>query len=350
MALPVTLTANSKARAAEVMQNFNYLEGQDSTLDTAIGNLRSDMNAADYNLHGQGVVPGYLNDMAPSIQGTTVAINTGMGYVQGARVHYDTVRSVDFTGKAAATYYVLIDSAGVLTAETAEVSTKLTMCSVYWNGSALSNLVDRRSFFPRPSELRKLYGTSANVTAANLNELTGGGDTSLHKHLIPQGSPVNAKAASGTITFTGQPADGETVTIGGTTYTFKTTLSAAYQVKIGATANETADNLRRAINDAGVEGTNYGTGTDPHPTVTATVSTNVVTVTAKVKGAAGNSIALSKTSANITLSGANLSGGVDGTAGTAGELKRDTSYLYVCIGTQTINDDNWRRIALGGVY
>lgn len=354
MPLPVTLTAGNKAKASEVMQDFNYLDGQDSTLNTAIGNLRSDMQAADYNLHGQGVIPGFLNDLSPSIQGTAIAVNTGMAYVQGARVYFDTVRSVDFTGKASATYYVLVDPAGVLTAETAEASTKLTICSVVWNGSALSSLVDKRSFFPRPSELKRLYGINANVTAANLNELVGGGDTTLHKHpsvIVPAGSPINAKAAGGTITVTAQPTDGETVTIGSRTYTFKASLTgAANEIAIGADTNATADNLKRAINDEGIEGTNYGAGTAIHADVTASVSTNIVTVTAKVKGAAGNSISLATNSANITLSGASLAGGVDGTSGTAGELRRDSSYLYICIGTQGTTDDNWRRIALGGAY
>lgn len=70
---------------------------------------------------------------------------------------------------------------------------------------------------------------------------------------------------SAILTNTANPADGETVTMVWTIYTFKDTLSAAYHVKRGATASESFDNLKAAINDTGVEGVNYGTGTGAHP-------------------------------------------------------------------------------------
>lgn len=47
-----------------------------------------------------------------------------------------------------------------------------------------------------PAELNKLDGAGANVTAANLDELTGGGDTALHTHALAEGaSDVTATAA-----------------------------------------------------------------------------------------------------------------------------------------------------------
>lgn len=45
-----------------------------------------------------------------------------------------------------------------------------------------------------------------------------------------------------------------------------------------------------------------------------------------------------------------LAGGVDGTVGAKGDVKEDTSYLYVAIAANTIADANWRRIALGSAY
>lgn len=91
-------------------------------------------------------------------------------------------------------------------------------------------------------------------------------------------------AGVGSIRFDSNPSNNDTLTIGlGATtqvYTFKTTLTpAANEVLIGGTAADTADNLKRAINDDGVAGTNYGTGTSANAFVSASVVTNVVTIT-----------------------------------------------------------------------
>ena len=59
--------------------------------------------------------------------------------------------------------------------------------------------------------------------------------------------------------------DGKIVTIGAVVYRFKTTMAAAYDVKIGASAAATLDNLKMAINGTGTAGTNYYAGTVAHP-------------------------------------------------------------------------------------
>jgi len=86
--------------------------------------------------------------------------------------------------------------------------------------------------------------------------------------------------------------------------------------------------------------------------VTLTRETAVVTATADVKGAAGNSIALAEDMANGAWAAAadSLSGGVDGTVGEQWELAVDASYLYVAVAENTIADNNWRRISLGSAY
>lgn len=66
-----------------------------------------------------------------------------------------------------------------------------------------------------------------------------------------------------TIFFCWNAADGDTVTIDGVAYRFVASLSQAYDVLIGTNP---IDNLRRAINDDGVAGTNYHSGTVEHPT------------------------------------------------------------------------------------
>lgn len=118
--------------------------------------------------------------------------------------------------------------------------------------------------------------------------------------------------ATGTITSTGtNPANNDTVTIGDQVYTFKTTLTgAANEVKIGAAATNTLDNLKAAINKTGTEGTDYGLGTPANPYVTAgTKTATTIQVTARDKRW-GNSIATTETSAQLSWGSGTLTSGV----------------------------------------
>lgn len=145
--LPVTIEKGDKVQASVMMHNLNYLDAAIGNLATSVDALRADMEVAIYNLIGQGIVQGVLDDMVPSIVGKTVLLEAGLAYVQGRRVSYTSPQSVDFTGKGSGVYYVLIDSLGALTAEGNEEVQKMTVCSVSWDGSALSDLQDKRSFF-----------------------------------------------------------------------------------------------------------------------------------------------------------------------------------------------------------
>ncbi len=123
---------------------------------------------------------------------------------------------------------------------------------------------------------------------------------------------LGAPAASATITFGGNPADGDTVTIHGTLYRFKTTLTgAAYEVLIGGSDAITAQYLTDAINTADGIGVTYGSGTLRLGIASAALSGNVVTLTAMLPGAIGNSYTLVKSSAALSISGATFSGGAD---------------------------------------
>jgi hypothetical protein len=122
-------------------------------------------------------------------------------------------------------------------------------------------------------------------------------------------APINQAKATGTITFTGQPTTGETVTIGGVTYTAQGSGPAFLtDFIIGANFETTAQNLLTAINT----GNGYGGGTG-HPLVSATRTGGVLTITADSFGSAGNDIGLSETATNVTVSAAYLAGGVTGT-------------------------------------
>jgi len=105
---------------------------------------------------------------------------------------------------------------------------------------------------------------------------------------------------------------GSTVTIGTTVYTFRVATTAAYEVVLGANAAETMLNLFHAINGTG-DRRNYNESTVAHPDVTAVLtSTYVITVTAKVAGTAGNSIAKAEDDGHLDWDGAGaaLTGGL----------------------------------------
>lgn len=124
-------------------------------------------------------------------------------------------------------------------------------------------------------------------------------------------------AAFGTLTqITAAPSDGETVTIGGKVYTFKTALTDTDGfVLIGASIATALANLSAAINLGAGAGTLYAASTTVHPSVTANGASPLV-VTAKLTGTAGNAITTTETLANGSWGGATLASGVDSNAAT----------------------------------
>jgi hypothetical protein len=113
-----------------------------------------------------------------------------------------------------------------------------------------------------------------------------------------------ATPATDTLTFSGNPANTDTVTIAGTVVTFVTAAPVGNQVQIGGTQAITLANLMAfltASTDANIIKVNQS------------LSGNVVTLTANINqvvGAAGNALTLAKTSTVITIGGATFSGGV----------------------------------------
>jgi len=127
-------------------------------------------------------------------------------------------------------------------------------------------------------------------------------------------------AASGTLTLTANPANNDTVTIGGTTYTFVSALSVGPtvpdQILIGAADSDTLANLAAAITGGTVGGngigTIYSTGTAVNGQVTATASGNALTVTALATGTGGSAITTTTTTANGSFASGTLVGGAAG--------------------------------------
>ncbi len=117
-------------------------------------------------------------------------------------------------------------------------------------------------------------------------------------------------AATGSLTATANPDDGDTVTIANITYRFKSTMAAANDVKIGANLGATLTSLVKTVNGTGTAGTDNYTGTKDLATIlTASVSSSTVTLTANEAGIVGNYYSLASSDANIVASA--FAGGVD---------------------------------------
>lgn len=130
----------------------------------------------------------------------------------------------------------------------------------------------------------------------------------------PQGS---AARAVGTLTLAANALDAETVTIGGTVYTFKSPfVDVANNVAVGATASASLDNLIAAIVAGAGAGANYGTGTVANASATAVAGVgDTMDVSALVPGSAGNTIATTETMLNGSFGSATLLGGADAVRG-----------------------------------
>src|SRR5687768_69020 len=119
-------------------------------------------------------------------------------------------------------------------------------------------------------------------------------------------------AASQVLTASGNFIDGETVTVGGKTYTFKSTLTTAENdVKVAASLELSLTNLTNAINRDGVgtPATDFSTATTANENVTAVNDATTLTATAIVAGTPGNSIASTEVAALAAWGAATLAGG-----------------------------------------
>lgn len=107
-------------------------------------------------------------------------------------------------------------------------------------------------------------------------------------------------AATQTLTLVANPSNNDTCTVGGKTYTFRTTLTnVANYVLIGASASASLDNLIAAINRAAGDGTLYANSVLENALVSAEAGAgDTMVVTARTPGTAGNSIATTETFTN----------------------------------------------------
>lgn len=131
----------------------------------------------------------------------------------------------------------------------------------------------------------------------------------------------NTGAATGTLTFTNQPANGETVTIGAKVYTYQTVLTNVDgNVLIGANLTASISNLAAAINGGAGSGTAYAAATVVNTQVTAVANATTLVITAIEAGTGGNAIATTETVANASWGAATMAGGSAGSRWTRASL------------------------------
>lgn len=169
---------------------------------------------------------------------------------------------------------------------------------------------------------RQIIQTPPGVSGSLSESFAGDGSTTEFSlsHLPTQIiSAFLTTSVSATVTGTvsGQPSDGDTVTVAGSVFTFKTALNnaVANQVKIGASASASWQNMTDAVNVApGVAGSTYSLPTSANGFVTAAWNgSTTITITATQGGAGGNALAVSESAANFVWADTQLSGGVQGT-------------------------------------
>lgn len=130
---------------------------------------------------------------------------------------------------------------------------------------------------------------------------------------------VTATAPTTTLTSSGVAVAGETMTIGGVTYTFRAAVTNTIpnEIKIGAAATNTLDNIKDAVNGTalvGAPGTEYSQATKRNPLVTAGAKTATTLVFTVTDTNVGGSTATTETMTNFAFTGATLSAGTLGAA------------------------------------
>lgn len=148
--------------------------------------------------------------------------------------------------------------------------------------------------------------------------------------------------AAQTLTFTSNPSDDQTVTIGSRAYTFKPTPSAAFHVNIGSTQAASIANFVAAINDSGGGNVQtYYTDTTVNTDVTAADNGDgTVTVTAKAIGDQGNVIASTQAlGGSGTWAAGTLAGGINPTRQYPTELTYWETLTSLLAGTNWLVED-----------
>lgn len=141
------------------------------------------------------------------------------------------------------------------------------------------------------------------------------------------GTPVHASYCTQTLTLTGRAVAGETIVVGGVTYTWRASVTLPNEVKVGAsTAAHDVLALVAAIN-ASASTTLYGAGTVANPYWSAADGTgDTVDLTALAVGPTSGP-ANSETMSNASFG--SMTAGTWATEAMAGDELYDASYRYI---------------------
>lgn len=190
------------------------------------------------------------------------------------------------------------------------------------------------------------------LAAAQFVVVAASEDSSAQTYLW-QYADVSVKATATITSDATAPSDGDTVTIGNKTYTFKTALTlstSANQVLIAGSAANALQNLKRAIDHTGTPGTDYGSETLEHTQVDgSTLTATQLTVVAVTAGETANTYAVSTASDHLSWATPTLvnggwstaSGTVSGCAYTNG-----TTFTLTCTPTTTGQNGVLHRCAI----
>jgi flagellin len=156
----------------------------------------------------------------------------------------------------------------------------------------------------------------AQAAIGTLTQTAGSNPVAATDTLTPGGNFVASAVSSLTLTSSATQANGDTVTVDGQIYTFKTALTTtgggvANEVLVGGSVQASLANLAAAVNaTAGGAGVNYGAPTVASANFTASSSATTITFTGRVNGTGLNGKAVSD-SAGFTGAG-NSAGGTAG--------------------------------------
>lgn len=219
-------------------------------------------------------------------------------------------------------------------------------------GSLIYQFVEALSTIAPMDYIEVLIGSDADDTLANLkaaiNETLATFGVKYSKNarantLVSAGN-ITSHALALAARTAGTAGNSITLTTDEATYTPTAFASGvdtvADQIKIGASAAVTLDNIKAAINGTGTPGTEYSVGTTAHATVSCTTNTDTTQVfEVRTGGTAGNSVAITENATHLSFDSVAGGGGTVGRQlvgkGRGGKINRIISKCPQLTGTPT---------------